>query len=372
MTLRTRFLQRQHTNVNTPTIAYVGSRTTPERGTGTGISSFSIIDGRWTLLNETPAVNPGFLAIDPVHTVLHAAGGDQDYVTSYKMLDDGKLDELGRQPTLGTNPAHIVLVPSGRYVLVANHTGGSVVSLPILSDGSLGPVAGQLKFTGTPGPHRTDQNGSKPHQVVFSPAGDYFLVPDKGLDTVFTCRLNPQTGGIEFTGSIHLRELSGPRHGIFHPHLARAYVINELNSTITVLDCGSPGNLGAVQILPTTEDMDTRDSRAAGVALSADGKFLYASNRSGAGDKTPGGPGEDTIAVYPVKDDGTLSPAAWIKTGGIRPRFITLSLNGETLYAANEKSGTIQAFDLDSKSGLSGPGRQVAATGSPVCIVFNH
>lgn len=354
------------------TIAYVGSRTTPERGTGTGISSYSITDGRWTLLNTTPAVNPGFLAIDPVHKVLHAASGDQDYVTSFRMLGDGKLDELGRQPTLGTNPAHIVLDPSGRYVMVANHTSGSVVSLPILSDGSLGSVAGQLKFTGTPGPHRTDQNGSKPHQVVFSPAGDYFFVPDKGLDTVFTCRLNPETGGIEFAGSIRVREFSGPRHGIFHPHLAKAYVINELSSTITVLDRGSPETLRSMQILPTIEDTDTRDSRAAGVALSSDGQFLYASNRSGAGDKTAGGPGEDTIAIYKVKDDGTLSPATWIKTGGIRPRFITLSPDGKTLYAANEKSGTIQAFDLDPQAGASGPGRQVAETSSPVCIVFEH
>ncbi|MBT2565133.1 lactonase family protein [Arthrobacter sp. ISL-85] len=351
-------------------VAYIGSRTTPERGTGTGISSYSISDGRWTLLHETPAVNPGYLAIDPVHKVLHAAHGDQDYLTSYRMLGDGKLDELGRQPTMGTNPAHIVLDPSCKYVLVANHTSGSVVSLPILSDGSLGPVTGQLKFTGIPGPHRTDQNGSKPHQVFFSPAGDYFLVPDKGLDTVFTCRLNPETGGIDPAGSIHLREFSGPRHGIFHPHLATAYVVNELNSTITVLDCGNPENLLAIQILPTTEDTDTRDSRAAAAALSSDGRFLYASNRSGAGDKTLGGPGEDTIAVYAVKGDGTLSPTAWIKTGGIRPRFITLSPDGETLYAANEKSGTIQAFDLDAQAGTSGPGRQVTEKSSPVCIVF--
>jgi 6-phosphogluconolactonase len=130
--------------VNPRTIAYVGSRTTPERGTGTGISSYRIRDDRWILLNETPAVNPGFLAIDPVHNVLHAASGDQDYITSYRMLGDGKLDELGRQPTLGTNPPHIVLDPSGRYALVANHTSGSV-SLPILSDGSLGPVTGRTR-----------------------------------------------------------------------------------------------------------------------------------------------------------------------------------------------------------------------------------
>jgi 6-phosphogluconolactonase (cycloisomerase 2 family) len=253
---------------------------------------------------------------------------------------------------------------------VANHTSGSVVSLPILPDGTLGPVAGQVKFTGDPGPHRTDQTGAKPHQVVFSPAGDYFLVPDKGLDTIFTCTLDTETGRLELAGRLRLREFSGPRHLVFHPHHALAYAINELNSTVTVIDCSSPENLRPIQYVPTVEDSDTRDSRAAEVVISADGRFLYASNRSGAGDKTPGGPGNDTIAVYAVKEDGALSPAAWTTSGGIRPRFITLSGDGKALYAANEKSGTIEAIDIDAYSGLPRAGRQVAQTGSPVCIVF--
>ncbi|MBT2532383.1 lactonase family protein [Arthrobacter sp. ISL-48] len=356
--------------MNAPQLAYVGSRTTPERGTGAGISSFIITDGRWTLLEETPAVNPGFLVFDPVSEVLHAAAGDHDYITSYRAESDGKLQELGRQPTLGTNPAHICLDPSGRYVLAANHTSGSVVSLPILPDGTLGPVTGRLKFTGDPGPHRTDQTGAKPHQVVFSPAGDYFLVPDKGLDTIFTGTLDTETGGLELTGSLRLREFSGPRHLVFHPHHALAYAINELNSTVTVLDCSSPENLRAVQYLPTVEDSDIRDSRAAEVVISADGRFLYAGNRSGAGDKTAGGPGDDTIAVYGVKEDGRLSPASWTPSGGIRPRFITLSGDGTTLYAANEKSNSIDAIEIDMDSGLPRSGRRVVQTGSPVCIVF--
>ncbi|MEO5321071.1 lactonase family protein [Arthrobacter sp. CC3] len=353
-----------------PTVAYVGSRTTPERGTGAGISSFIITDGRWTLLEETPAVNPGYLVIDPVSQVLHAASGDHDYITSYRMNDDGKLKELGRQPTLGTNPAHTCLDPSGRYVLVVNHTSGSVVSLPILPDGTLGPVAGQLKLAGDPGPHRTDQTGAKPHQVVFSPVGDYFLVPDKGLDTIFTCALDAETGRLELAGRLRLREFSGPRHVVFHPHHPVAYAINELDSTVIVLDCSSPESLRPLQYLPTIEVSDTRDSRAAEVVISADGRFLYASNRSGAGDKTPGGPGSDTIAVYAVKADGTLSPAAWTPSGGIRPRFITLSGDGTTLYAANEKSNSIDAIEIDVDSGLPLSGRRVVQTGSPVCIVF--
>ncbi|MFC7850723.1 lactonase family protein [Arthrobacter sp. NPDC057388] len=357
--------------MSTSQVAYVGSRTTPDRGTGTGISSFILTDGRWTLTHETPAVNPGFLVLDPARSALHAAHGDQDYVTSYRTHADGKLEEIGTQPTRGTNPAHICLDPSGHYALVANHTSGSVVSLPVLPDGSLGPVAGQLQFTGTPGPHRADQTGSKPHQVMFSPAGDYFLVPDKGLDTLFTGRLSPATGDLELTGTTRLREFSGPRHVVFHPHRPVVYSINELNSTVTVLDCSTPEpGLRPVQILSTVEPTDTRDSRAAELAISTDGRFLYASNRSGAGDGTPGGPGDDTIAAYAINDDGTLAPVSWASSGGIRPRFISLSRDGKTLYAANEKTGTIQELRIDASDGTLRQGAKAAQAASPVCIIF--
>lgn len=352
-------------------IAYIGSRTTPDRGTGAGISSYALTDGRWTLLQVTPAVNPGFLALDQARNALHAAHGDRDYVTTYRTHSDGKLEEIGTQPTLGTNPAHISLDPSGNYALVANHTSGSVVSLPIRADGSLGPVTGQLTLTGTPGPHRTDQAGSKPHQVMFSPAGDYFLVPDKGLDTIFTVRLSPDTGQLALIASTRLREFSGPRHVVFHSTKPVVYSINELNSTITVLDCSTPDQeLRPLQILPTANDTDTRETRAAELAISIDGRFLYASNRSGAGDKTPGGPGDDTIATYAVTEEGTLAPIGWTSSGGIRPRFITRSVDGKTLYAANEKTGSIFELLVNASTGALAEGIQVAETPSPVCIVF--
>lgn len=357
--------------MSTTKIAYVGSRTTPERGTGAGISSFNVVDGRWTFLQETPAVNPGFLALDTARGTLHAAHGDQDYVTSYRTHPDGKLEEIGTQPTQGTNPAHICLDPSGRYALIANHASGSVVSLPILPDGTLGPVAGKLDFTGTPGPHRTDQTGSKPHHVMFSPAGDYFLVPDKGLDTIFTCRLSPDTGQLELIETTRLREFSGPRHVLFHPAKPVVYSINELSSTVTVLAFDDlTKELRPLQILPTTDTVDTRDTRAAELAIPASGRVLYASNRSGAGDKTAGGPGDDTIATYAVNMDGTLSPRPWTSSGGIRPRFITLSPDERVLYAANEKTGTICRLSTDPVTGALLPGEQVAEVASPVCIVF--
>ncbi|GHG61074.1 hypothetical protein GCM10012320_35930 [Sinomonas cellulolyticus] len=351
--------------------AYVGTRTTRERdGQGQGIACFRAERDTWEQVSLTPAVNPGFLAVDAHRRVLHAAHGDHDYLTSYRIGDGGELHEVGRRHTEGTNPAHLALDPTGRFLLAANHTSGSAVAFPVEADGSLGGLCGKVQFTGEPGPHRSDQKGSKPHQVAFAPEGGVFLVPDKGLDTVFTCSLDPRSGQLDIQAATRLRQGSGPRHVAFHPALPVVYAVNELDNTVTVLHrhLASP-ELQPLQILPTMPERDVRDSRAAEVAVSPDGTTLYASNRSGAGDRTPGGPGEDTLAVYRIGDDGLLTLLQHASTGGIRPRFITLGPDNEALYAANERTGTIAALARDPEGALGAP-RRIAQVGSPVCIVF--
>jgi 6-phosphogluconolactonase (cycloisomerase 2 family) len=318
----------------------------------------------------TPAVNPGFLALDARRRVLHVAHGDQDYLTSYRIGEAGNLHEIGRRQSEGTNPAHLALDPTGRFLLAANHTSGSVAAFPIEADGSLGILCGKVQFTGEPGPHRSDQKGSKPHQVAFAPEGDVFLVPDKGLDTVFTCALDPRSGQLDILAATRLREGSGPRHVAFHPGLPVLYSVNELDNTVSVLRrrAASP-ELLPLQVVPTMPDRDVRDSRAAEMAVSPDGRTLYASNRSGAGDRTPGGPGEDTIAVYRMGDDGLLTLLQHASSGGIRPRFITLGPDDEARYVATERTGSIAALARSPEGALGAP-RRIAQVGSPVCIVF--
>ncbi|GER23905.1 hypothetical protein NCCP1664_24000 [Zafaria cholistanensis] len=63
-------------------------------------------------------------------------------------------------------------------------------------------------------------------------------------------------------------------------------------------------------------------------------------------------------------------PASWTGTGGIHPRFIVLGPDGESIFAANEKSGTIQRFGPDRSAGSPGIREEVPRTDSPVCIVF--
>ncbi|MGO4758308.1 lactonase family protein, partial [Streptomyces sp. 2MCAF27] len=224
------------------------------------------------------------------------------------------------------------------------------------------------------GPHRTEQTGAKPHHVPFSPDGRFVVVPDKGLDRIFTLALDTGSGKLSYgpVPSVATREVAGPRHLAFHPQLPYAYTIDELRSTVTCYhwDAGR-GALRALQILAGTEPTTTGDSRGAEIAVSPDGRFVYASNRGGAGDSSPGGPEPDTIGVFKVSaKTGLLRPVGWTSTEGIRPRFFCLSPDGRKLYAANERSHTIVTYDVDAVSGGLRPTGRVVHTGSPVCVLF--
>lgn len=363
--------------------AIVGSRTTAARdGRGVGVQVFRLggVDrdptaaAAWELVATWPATNPTFLIAGPQPTdsqssalqSVYVVHGDADEVSRLTVERDGRITHRESRATQGANPVHMVLDATGRRLVVVNHS-GSLVTLPVGVGGELGDVVARLDLEGTSGPHRTDQTRAKPHHVVALPDTDLLLVPDKGLDTVFTVRLDAASGALEVVHEVRLREGSGPRHLALHPGGEFAYTINELDSTVTALRVEAGGRLVPFEVHSSLDPRDPRDSRGAEIVLTADGTRLYASNRSGAGDHAPGGPGDDTVACFDVAADGRLTSRGWVRTGGIRPRFVTLE--GESLLVANERSHTITRLDPRA-DGTLGPACVVARTGSPVCVLL--
>jgi 6-phosphogluconolactonase len=156
------------------------------------------------------------------------------------------------------------------------------------------------------------------------------------------------------------RDGSGPRHVVFHPTNAFAYVVGELDSTVTAyrFDAAS-GSLAPFQVLTTLPDTFVGDSRAAEIAISRNGSFLFASNR-----------GHDSLAIFAVDPaSGRLRHHAWEDTRGKTPRFFAFDPYDRFVYVANEDSDTIVAFESDNETGKLAAG-DVVRNGSPVCIVF--
>ncbi|MGY4299819.1 6-phosphogluconolactonase [Bradyrhizobium sp. i1.4.4] len=346
---------------------YVGVRTTKERnarGDGLNVYSMDNATGAWQhiqLLGDL--VNPSFLAFDWTRRFLYTVHGDLSDITAMAIDPaSGLLRVINRQSTEGKNPVHLAIDPSNRFVVVANHITSTLALLPRQDDGSLGAVIDLVKLEGKIGPHRIEQPFAKPHQVEFDPSGKFIIVPDKGLDLVFTYRIDPEKGKLVLaTKPVQAREGAGPRHVAFHPGGQVAYVVNELDSTVTAYHFDPvAGALAPFQIVSAMPDAFTGNSRAAEIAVSADGRFVYASNR-----------GDDSIAAFAADPaSGRLSPIGWTKTGGKTPRFFALTVSDGFLFAANEDDDTIKLLKRDAATGRLAPTDKTVRIGSPVCILF--
>ena len=344
--------------------AYVGCRTTKERNArGKGIGVYRVTPSGWTQIQLVEGLdNPSFLALDRTGRFLYALHGDLSDISAYAIHGgDGTLTLLNRQSTGGKNPVHLVPDPSNRFMVVANYATGSLATLPILSDGQLGPVVDLAQLPGTPGPHKSQQQSAHPHDVPYDRQGRFMVVPDKGLDKVFTYRVDPANGRLIAGPAVKSREGAGPRHADFHPSLPLTYVVNELDSTVTTYRYDpQTGSLQPLQIVSTLPDSYTGDNTGAEIAVAPSGRHLFVSNR-----------GHDTIATIAIDvSTGLLSPKSWVESRGKGPRFFALDPDGTQLYAANENSDTVIGFKIDPSDGRLTPSGLEVRTGSPVCVVF--
>ncbi|MGA2000664.1 MAG: lactonase family protein [Terriglobales bacterium] len=349
--------------------AYVGCRTTRERnarGEGINVYRMDASSGRWIHVQlRRGLVNPSFLAFDRSERFLYTVHGDSSEISAFQINDrTGELSFINRQSTHGKNPVHLSFDPTNRFVVVANHLTSSVAVLSVnQNDGSIGEVVDLVTLQGRIGPHRVEQPFAKPHQVEFDPSGKFIAVPDKGLDRVFSFLLDATGKLIALDPpSVAARETSGPRHIAFHPTRPNAYVINELDSTVTNYQYDTGGRLAPFQIVSSLPDTYTGNSRASEIAVSTDGRFVYGSNR-----------GHDSLVLFSVdQNTGRLTQVEWVPSQGKTPRFFALDPTGAYLYAANEDSDTIVKFTVDARTGKLSPTDDIVKTGSPVCILFRE
>jgi 6-phosphogluconolactonase len=349
--------------------AYVGCRTTKERNArGEGIQVFRADpeSGEWTHVQLVKdLVNPSFLAFDKAQRFLYAVHGDMSEISAFSIAhDSGELTLLNQQSTEGKNPAHLAVDQSNRFIIVANYATGSLAVLPRKNDGSLDTVKQLEHLPGEPGPNKVDQTSSHPHEVVYDRNGRFLIVPDKGLDRIFTFRFDAELGQLVAGNPpfIQVRPGAGPRHIVFHPTAPFAFVAHELDSSVGAYHYDAErGALTPLQAIPTVPDTFTGANTAAEIDIAPSGRFIFVSNR-----------GHDSIGTFSVDaPSGRLSPVQWTASEGKGPRFCALDPSGSRLYAANENSDTIIAFHVDADTGLLGRGGPTIQTGSPVCIVFS-
>lgn len=316
--------------------------------------------GEMRVLHGTSGIeNASFLAVNAPGTVLYAVSEkDEGEVHAFAVEPGSKaLRPLGSRPTGGGSPCYVSVAPAGDYIFTANYTGGNVNVFPLNSDGSLQEMSSQVKHEGS-GTREDRQDAPHPHSVIPDKTGGHVLVCDLGLDQIVFYRV--EDGKLVTHREVDLPPGSGPRHLAVHPSRQWIYLVNELNSTVTVFaNDEQQGNLKLLQNISTLPEhyIAGSDDTAADIHVSLCGRYLYVSNR-----------GHDSIALLHIDNaTGLLEAADWVISGGKTPR--NFALTGGMLLAANQNSGNIVSFRVDSETGRLIPtGNELEVT-APVCIV---
>src|ERR1035438_10329514 len=314
--------------------------------------------------------NPSFVALHPNGHFLYAVNEVGNYKgpnsggVSAFAIDHatGKLTFLNEMPSRGADPCYITVDKTGKYVLVANYTGGSVAVFPVQADGKLGEATAFVQHTGK-GTIPERQEGPHAHSIDLSADNRFAFVDDLGLDELLVCKFDEGKGTLTpndppFT---KIDAGSGPRHFVLRPDGKFAYVISEMGHTVTVFSSdAASGKMQVLQTITTLPKDFTGRNDDAEIAVHPSGKFLYASNR-----------GDDSIAIYAIdQSKGTLTQVGIVHTGGKEPRSFEIDPTGTLLFAANQKSDNIVVFRIDAKTGGLTATGQALDVGSPVCVKF--
>jgi 6-phosphogluconolactonase (cycloisomerase 2 family) len=378
-----------------PLLAYVGTFSSPLKdvlptqvdlppGNGRGIYLFRV--NRET--GELTAAGVHELGTSPSHLALNAAGtrlysanetdragnDKQGTISSFSVDQaDGSLKLLNTVRSGGAGPTYISLHPGGKHLFVANYFGGSVAVLPVLADGRLGDATDLKKDEGKVGPTKathappgsfaiSGHDRTHAHMIQADPAGRYVLHVDLGLDKIFVWKFDAGKGTLApaDTPSDSLPPGDGPRHFHFHPNGKWLYSIQEEGSTVVLFDYdATSGKLTSRQTLSTLPAGFSGSNFCSGILVSSDGKFVYAGNRL-----------HDSIAIYSVSPDGTLTYLGEEWTRGNYPRSFAFDPSGRFLYCCNQRGDNLAVFRVNRETGGLAFTGHYAAVGNPSCVVF--
>ncbi|MEM7474770.1 MAG: lactonase family protein [Planctomycetota bacterium] len=316
-----------------------------------------------------PIDRPGFITLHPDGTHIYSTGSLNDVpsVACWKIVKRGPkaaLELVNAVPIGDGGAAHVSVDPTGKILLSAQYGGGSTAAYELASSGEIVKQTTLIQHQGGSGVFGNRQDAPHAHWTGFSPDNRFAFVPDLGLDQVVIYQVDLAAASISAQGKADLPPGSGPRHMKFHQNGKWIYVLNELSLTVSAFDYDAKN--GSMQIKQTVATVAPEElarekfKSCSEIRIHPNGRFVYAANR-----------GHDTITVFAIEDDGTLSAIQNEHVRGSIPRNFNLDPNGKWLLAGGQASNTLASFEIDPKTGLMTYNQNVINTPAPICIVFD-
>lgn len=332
--------------------------------TGLFVLDLNLKKGTFNLLSANDVgPNPTFFCISHKNGMIYTGNEVKNFngtegggVTALKYdVKNGEIEKVKEIAVPSGGPGFIALSHNEDFLFLTSYSGGYAAVIKLDERGIPVSVTDTLFYHGEPG------TISHAHMMISDPSGNRVYMADLGLDQFLIYNLDPVSGRLQQInkGQYSLPKSSGPRHFVFNSQGTKIYVINELNSTVSVLDINDNGELNSIQTLSTLNEGFAGKNSCADIHIGKNDEYLYGTNR-----------GENTIITYKIGPDGTLTVAGSTSCGGVWPRNFAIDPSGEYLLIGNERSGDISVFSIDKKTGLP------VATGKefkivrPACLKF--
>jgi 6-phosphogluconolactonase len=312
-----------------------------------------------------PLVSVSWITYSRSHEFLFAAAEGKSYqgkhsgvAASFRVVN-GELQPLSEQNSAGAGTCYVALDHTGRVLLAADYSGGSAASF-LVSEGKLSPAVWTEHYT-VHGPNAERQESAHAHFTSFSPDNRFAYINDLGGDVIHIYGVNQATAMLTAAGSYHARPGAGPRTLHFHPNGHTAYSVNELDSTVDLLEWNkADGSLTLVTRIDLLPEGYHGPTRACDTVITHDGKFVYFANR-------------DKDFLYSFRAEfatGKLTPIGRTSCGGKTPRNFTLDPTERWMLVANQDSNLISVFARNPLTGaLANEGKSFPAT-APMRILF--
>ncbi len=278
---------------------------------------------------------------------LYVASRSQPFRVTTFAIDGatGGLSKLG-ESALADSMANIDLDPTGKWLFAASYGGNKITVNGVGDDGVVGPVQQLIRTA----PHA--------HAIHADASGRYVFATSLGGDNLSSWKFDAATGMLS-PNDPPLVNVSpaktGPRHFLWDKAQTHLYLINELDGGVDVFSYDAArGALDHVQRSTVVPPGFTGKVWAADLQISADGRYLYGSERT-----------SSTLTTFKIDAaSGRLQVVGHTATEKT-PRSFAVDSTGRFLIAAGQDSHAVSLHPIDSATGLPGAGQSQPAGKNP-------
>lgn len=294
----------------------------------------------------------GWITWHPTLPIIYSTGNlnGKPAICAIRVADDKSLS-IVKSVNINHGSCFITTDNTGSILVSTQYGGGTVVSIPIDENGTLGDSVQQIQHKGGSNAVPRRQKSPHPHYASISPDNKFVFVPDLGLDQLVVYRLDLQNKKLVATDKpVDCIKGGGPRHMKIRDAMDGesrkfAFVLNELAMSMSCFEVNDDGTMKLIHTEPTISDEQKAGevfNSASEVRIHPNGKFIYSANR-----------GHDSISVYDfATKEFVLKRKQTTPIHGAWPRNFNLTPDGKWLLAAGAHTNSVTVFAIDQDTGM--------------------